>query len=50
MGFDLQNPESSSSKEFPRTPTRSHELKMLHGLVFQFRANMLVILEHGQNH
>ena len=45
MGFDLQNPESSSSKEFPCAPTLSHELKMLRGLVFQFRANMLVILE-----
>ena len=50
MGFDLQNLESSSSKEFPRAPTRSHKLKMLRGLVFQFRANMLVILEHEPNH
>ena len=45
MGFDLQNPESSSSKEFPCAPTLSHELKMLRGLVFQFCTNMLVILE-----
>ena len=50
MDSDLQNPERSSSKEFPRAPTRSHELKMIRGLVLQFRENMLIILEHKPHH